>query len=143
MNKPSDKQVRISDGEIISAFSNGMGPDDHIPTHQPHAPLLTNEQIIWVVRRFIAGSRFTLSARGDNTGLMMQVETLRALVDNWDSYGAEHFDPRTIALAMQVASHLGEEWQCVPCADGPSVWLYRGDEEEIIEVRTSYVGEKK
>lgn len=45
-----------TDQEIIAAFSNGASVDDTIPTHQPHAPLLTNEQIIWVVRRFMAGS---------------------------------------------------------------------------------------
>lgn len=53
---PSSADTAITDAQIISAFSSGFGPDDQIPTRQPHAPLLTNEQIIWVVRRFIAGS---------------------------------------------------------------------------------------
>jgi hypothetical protein len=83
-DKQFDKKVCFSDAEIISAFSNGMGPDDHIPTHQPHAPLLTNEQIIWVVRRFVAGSRFTLSARGDNQ------EVLRDALAYINHVGSSH-----------------------------------------------------
>lgn len=70
--------------------------------------------------------------------LWARVTAFRALKDNWNSYGAKAFPEATIQRAIKVACWLGDEWKCVPCADGPSVWFYLGDEEEIIEVRTSY-----
>jgi len=89
-----------------------------------------------------AGKRSAVSAREDSASLQAKIEKFRALKADWNSYGAEAFDPRTIDLALEIARKLGPEWKCVPCADGPSVWLYRGDEEEILEVRTSYEVEK-
>lgn len=75
---------------------------------------------------------------GKSMSLVEKIEALRALKKNWDSYGAEAMPERTIRLALLVAEKLGEEWKVVPCADGPSIEFYRGDEEDTITVRTSH-----
>lgn len=65
------------------------------------------------------------------------IEGFRDLNANWDSYGAEKLPEETIQLALRVSKTLTGEWKAIPCADGPSVWFYRGDEDEIIQVWAS------
>ena len=67
---------------------------------------------------------------------MAKIEQFATLPANWDSYGARPFIPRTIELAQEIASRLGPEWVTVPCADGPSVWLTRNGEDDIIEIHS-------
>lgn len=83
------------------------------------------------------------SATTSITPLVEKVAKLADLKANWDSYGAEAFPERTVTLAMEIAATLDDEWKCVPCADGPSVCLFRGDEEDIIEVRTNAVTDRE
>lgn len=77
------------------------------------------------------------TAPSTNTALADKVAGFAALKANWDSYGAEPFSEATIELAYGVALRLEPDWKAVPCADGPSVFFYRGDEEEVIEVRAN------
>lgn len=56
------------------------------------------------------------------------------LKNNWDSYGAHPFNPNTIRMALWLSAMLNDEWKVAPCADGPSVYFYRGDEDEQITV---------
>lgn len=77
------------------------------------------------------------------TELRRKIEGFRALKANWDSYGAEPFPELTIQRALKVADLLGDEWKVIPCADGPSVWFYLGDEDEVIEVRSSATADRR
>lgn len=90
----------ITDEQIICAFSNGpLGSVVMIPTHQPHPPFLTNEQIVWAVRRFLAGS--------DHTAIERWIPVTERLPDDGES----------VMIAMKDASepvwigfHEGERW---------------------------------
>lgn len=63
-----------------------------------------------------------------------RIEGFRQLFDHWDSYDAKRMPEETIQLALRVNAMLSDEWKVIPCAEGPSVWFFRGDEEEIIQV---------
>lgn len=79
----------------------------------------------------------TPQSESERSVLVKKVEAFATLPDNWDSYGSKKFPPRTILLAREIAAKLGPEWSAVPCADGPSVWLTRDNENDILEIRTS------
>jgi hypothetical protein len=69
--------------------------------------------------------------------LERNIAEFATLQDGWNSYGAKAFPEATIALALEIARKLGDEWNVVPVADG-GIQFFRGDEEDIVEVRTSY-----
>ena len=105
-----------------------------------------NEFVSWVVRALAKlqaeheAERAAAVAEALECGMVLidKVFAFADLKKDWDSYGAQAFPPETIQLAVKVARWLGDEWKVVPCADGPSVCFYLGDEEQIIEVRTDY-----
>jgi hypothetical protein len=75
-----------------------------------------------------------------NSTRARHIEGFRDLNANWDSYGAEKLTEQTIQLALRVSAMLGDEWKVIPCADGPSAWFFRGNEDEIIKVWASAEG---
>ena len=62
------------------------------------------------------------------------IESFAGLLPDWDSYGAEPFNERTIELALEVSAGLADEWYAVPVAEGPSVMFYRRGEPGSIQV---------
>ena len=74
---------------------------------------------------------------GPSSELEKKIAAFAMLPDGWDSYGAPALPRQTINLGMEVAKKLGDEWKAVPCGDG-SIEFYRGDEDEIVEVRTCF-----
>lgn len=84
-----------------------------------------------------AGKKVSAPSATVATELKRKVAAFATLRDNWDSYGGKAFPQQTIQLAMEIAGKLGDEWKVVPVADG-AIAFYRGDEEEIVEVRISH-----
>ena len=62
------------------------------------------------------------------------IESFAGLLADWDSYGAQPFNDRTLDLALEVSAVLGEEWYAAPAAEGPSVMFYRNGDKDSIQV---------
>jgi hypothetical protein len=48
----------------------------------------------------------------------MNLEDMRKLEANWDSYGAPPINPRAIDKAYYLIGYLPGAWTPVPCTDG-------------------------
>jgi hypothetical protein len=49
---------------------------------------------------------------------LADIEALRSLQPNWDSYGAVAIRPEAIAKALDMKQGLSGPWAVVPCSDG-------------------------
>lgn len=54
-----------------------------------------------------------------NKALAQQLDDLRHLAPDWDTYGAPVIDPGVIARALELVQVLPDwQWQAVPVGDG-------------------------
>jgi len=65
----------------------------------------------------------------------MNIDDMRKLEDNWDSYGAVPINPKAIEIANRIKSVL-TEFDAVPCPDG-GVQLERHANGYSVEVEIS------